>query len=306
MLFLQDRISFESGEDTSIVKSDDITNLPKEFTGNVLKECQLESSGFQNYCEVNSIHPTAKHAVDSKIWLPGFKRTRETHPGSRAVIGSHQSTEFRRRAVLTAETAAAIFNLRNVHPTARSQPVGVPVHAHTGRSVLVSRMFGISPKAVRDIWNLRTWRHVTDALRSTSDAGVAGNGAFAAQCDEINEFSAASAVRPVGRPRGSKDSRPRRRRAVVTTAGPAAALKPVDEPRPPQPSQPVLPAMFCASSQPGPWYSNTAHWCPVGGPSSAAGRPTAQPAGAASVAAEDDPELCRSFPFFLQDPLSWV
>ena len=33
-----------------------------------------------------------------------------------------------------------------------------------GKSRTVSRLFGVSPRAIRDIWNRRTWCHVTKHL----------------------------------------------------------------------------------------------------------------------------------------------
>ena len=226
----------------------------------------------------------------------------------------------RKRASLTREMAAAIFGLRNVQQNLGPQSSGAPVHTHTRRSVLVSRMFGISPKAVRDIWNLRTWRHVTGTLQVV--VGDSGDGSQATLRESTIFLTAASSVtRPVGRPRGSKDSRPRRRRAVLTTTGPAAA----DEyahfaavPQPPCQHQPpaALLSLDCVSS-PTPseekslcsesqWNAEPAETlrCPAGGPLSAAGCQFWSPTGATAASAEDDdPELRRTYPFFLQDAL---
>ena len=227
----------------------------------------------------------------------------------------------RKRASLTREMAAAIFGLRNVQQNLGPQSSGAPVHTHTGQSVLVSRMFGISPKAVRDIWNLRTWRHVTGTLQVV--VGDSCDGSQATLRESTIFLTAASSVtRPVGRPRGSKDSRPRRRRAVLTTTGPAAAAdEPVHFAAVPQPPcQPQPPAALlsldCVSS-PTPSEEQSldseSQWsaqpgetrrCPAGGPLSVAGCPFWLPAGATAAAAEDDePELRRTYPFFLQDAL---
>ena len=211
--------------------------------------------------------------------------------------------QFRRRAVLTAQTAAAIFNLRGVRQTSpASQQSGTPMQAYTGRSVLVARMFGISPKAVRDIWNFRTWRHITDSLRSIATSAV---GQVATSCDPIFEFTAAASIaRPVGRPRGSKDSHPRRRRA---TAGVATAVcEPCNYASVQRPTKPCQ-----SSTAPSTVHATGPCWidqgamrrCPVGGPPMAACRSLPPPAGAFANAAEDDddPILRRSYPFFLQD-----
>ena len=228
----------------------------------------------------------------------------------------------RKRASLTPEMAAAIFGLRDVQRNLCPQSPGAPVHTHTRRSVLVSHMFGVSPKAVRDIWNLRTWRHVTGTMQVVAGDGCDGSQASLRET-AIFLTAASSVTRRVGRPRGSKDSRPRRRRVVVTTIGPAAAAdEPVHFAAVPQPPcQPQPPAALlsldCVSS-PSPseeqsldgesqWSAQPAkaRRCPAGGPASVAGCPFWLPAGAtAAAAAEDDePELRRTYPFFLQDAL---
>ena len=37
-------------------------------------------------------------------------------------------------------------------------------HSMRGMSIPVSKMFGVSPRAIRDIWNRRTWEHETADL----------------------------------------------------------------------------------------------------------------------------------------------
>jgi hypothetical protein len=52
----------------------------------------------------------------------------------------------RKRAVITAEEAGEIYSFKQV--LLKSQ-----YHVGSGDSVVIARMYGISPKAVRDIWN---------------------------------------------------------------------------------------------------------------------------------------------------------
>ena len=62
------------------------------------------------------------------------------------------------RRILTSESAAQIIRIRhNARATLPSSSLS---------SAAVARQFGISPKAVRDIWNGRTWRHATETAIS--------------------------------------------------------------------------------------------------------------------------------------------
>ena len=275
------------------------------------------------------------HEQDTKLWLA--RNSQPIVEPSFTVVASPEkeaASDFRKRAVLTADTAAAIFKLRGSRNGTGPLPAGMQLHAHTGRSVLVSRMFGISPKAVRDIWNLRTWRHVTDPLRcltSTGDAQPPRDTAAALAA------STPAVARPVGRPRGSKDSRPRRRRAVVTTFGPSAAVAPASSPA----GGPAIPDLLHPGPQPPSpaanfpttqvWWSSpgtadaaaaaaraaraeAARQCPVRGPPASTARPLTPPSGVAEPAPgpegagpeESDAALRRSFPFFLDDPRCWA
>ena len=209
----------------------------------------------------------------------------------------------RKRTILTSETAAAIFKLRRISPG--SQPSVLPIQAFSGRSVLVSRIFGISPKAVRDIWNLRTWRHVSHAL-----VPLVGDGTQAIEQNPTIEFlaaAAASIARPIGRPRGAKDSRPRRRRVIVTTAGTTSdQLAPVPQPfaqRQPSTAATWLDCQTIAAATGFLWpRPASACRCLVDGPPSVS-CPLSQPAGSSAAREEnnDGPELRSTYPFFLQD-----
>ncbi len=80
-------------------------------------------------------------------------------------------------------------------------------------------MFGVSPKAVRDIWNKRTWRHCTqaqwteeDILQSAEYLISLENGMAARKSQNAGPKISFTTPRNVGRPRGSKDSKLRRPR----------------------------------------------------------------------------------------------
>ncbi len=80
----------------------------------------------------------------------------------------------------------------------------------TSKSVVVSKIFGVSPKAVRDIWNQRTWRHSTSPLFPVTELTHRAKYWNAIVDMASQEMTAKRKV--VGRPRGSKDSKPRRMR----------------------------------------------------------------------------------------------
>ena len=292
-------------------------------------------------CETNA-HPSSLTTLETTIFktvplnlvqqmqqnsLYSMAVLRDSKMSGRQLTGSNCSAKperkdvknCRKRASLTPETAAAIFKLCGFRQNLGPKSQEAPMHTHTGRSVLVSRMFGISPKTVRDIWNLRTWRHVTSTLQV-----VAGEGAQGTLCETAIQLLPAdsSVARPVGRPRGSKDSRPRRRRDVVTTTGPVATANEqahfAAAPQPPFPPQSpaALLSLYCVSStspSKGQCPAGECIWCaepaetcgcPAGGPPAAAGCPFWSPAGASAAEEEDDDlELHRNYPFFLQDAL---
>jgi hypothetical protein len=121
----------------------------------------------------------------------------------------------RKRAVLTHQQASMIFEMRgSVFNEAKSSRAT----AFTARSVMVSRMFGVSSKTVRDIWNKRTWRHCTEALWTKE-----GNDfrQFSSTAWPIQVPQATTSLRRVGRPCGSKDTKPRKPRGarIIATVG---------------------------------------------------------------------------------------
>jgi hypothetical protein len=131
------------------------------------------------------------------------------------LIGVQQSDSPRKRAVLTDQQAAEIFKLRLAFGAFDSSRQ----HLFTSRSAQVSKLYGVSPKAVRDIWNMRTWRHATKKLWTDQDI-IRDAGKYSAAKTEIQRAPSGderSVSKCVGRPRGAKDSKPRKLRVPSTS-----------------------------------------------------------------------------------------
>ena len=153
-----------------------------------------------------------------------MQQVNELHSKSLRLDKNHGVIDFstsdklpRKRAVLTEQEATAIFGLRgSIHGIGNFSRD----RDFTSRSSVVSKMFGVSPKAVRDIWNMRTWRHCTQTLWADGDhikhaefVRSQGNGDAAhATYRHTSASEATKILRSVGRPRGSKDSQPRKPR----------------------------------------------------------------------------------------------
>ena len=209
----------------------------------------------------------------------------------------------RKRAVLSNQQAVAIFDLRVPFYDSVSETRN---RAFTSRSIVVSRMFGVSPKAVRDIWNKRTWRHCTQKMWTDEDSMPRPNQLKSA--DAGAQHSARpnggsdkpATARRVGRPRGSKDSKPRRprheKRYEAATFSPSSCL-----PRNPWPitdDDSAEPACSYPHAPAAPAFDRfgTAH--EVEGRSyEAEAAPAARPAEPAGEAGG----LRSAFPFFLGD-----
>mmetsp|Transcript_27411 Transcript_27411/g.72351 ORF Transcript_27411/g.72351 Transcript_27411/m.72351 type:complete len:141 (+) Transcript_27411:267-689(+) len=73
------------------------------------------------------------------------------HRAAAAATDAHAACR-RHRTVISAEQALAIFEMASSRKNVSSFKIGMK--------------FGISDKAVRDIWNGRTWAHVTKARRA--------------------------------------------------------------------------------------------------------------------------------------------
>ncbi len=129
---------------------------------------------------------------------------------------SGQSTDVRlpvrlpvKRASLTIQQVLQIFASR-MPPAEVADPS--KQLTFTAKSKEISRQFGVSPKAVRDIWNRRTWCVVTSTMFPQSElVEHASAEGFAAVRGVADLYFAMQRSRG-GRPRGSKDSKPRKRR----------------------------------------------------------------------------------------------
>ena len=71
-----------------------------------------------------------------------------------------------RRIILTEQQAIEIY-LKN--PGKRED---IPNRKYESQSRLLSEQYGVSPKAVRDIWNRKTWVYATQHLSPLSQGSV--------------------------------------------------------------------------------------------------------------------------------------
>ena len=136
--------------------------------------------------------------------------------------------------ILTAEQAKSIYSLRSA-----STAEGPQAHLVAGKSSLVAEIFGVSPKTIRDVWNRKTWAQVcenqhlppfllnlcmesarpliyvfvqvTRSLWSEEEADLYSREHMTpeqrAALGDTEQY-----LKRRGRPPGSKDARPRRRR----------------------------------------------------------------------------------------------
>ena len=93
----------------------------------------------------------------------------------------------RRRAILTQLQAIEIFRFR--YECSLSMMVS--------SASVVAKRYGVNERTIRDIWKQRTWTHATSCLTEGADP---------------------MAERKMGRPVGSKDTRPRKQKLSVETS----------------------------------------------------------------------------------------
>eukprot|EP00293_Proteomonas_sulcata_P001467 CAMPEP_0184328690 /NCGR_PEP_ID=MMETSP1049-20130417/143755_1 /TAXON_ID=77928 /ORGANISM="Proteomonas sulcata, Strain CCMP704" /LENGTH=397 /DNA_ID=CAMNT_0026651015 /DNA_START=422 /DNA_END=1615 /DNA_ORIENTATION=+ len=169
---------------------------------------------------------------------------RETRDGSQT--SDESSDKFKEgkknkswKIMLTAEQAVQIYSQR---------PQGGGANKGTGFSASVGRKFGVSAKTIRDIWNRETWVKATrehwtveenDQYKEANKEQGSDDpnnrpapGSVASLLDEDN--SQESHKRARGRPKGVKDSRPRKRRATQDSARTLPLPPPPDTARMPQ------------------------------------------------------------------------
>mmetsp|Transcript_34136 Transcript_34136/g.76864 ORF Transcript_34136/g.76864 Transcript_34136/m.76864 type:complete len:339 (-) Transcript_34136:128-1144(-) len=109
------------------------------------------------------------------------------------------------RIILTEEMACEIYSKRTFGET---------------RSTLVAQEYGVSPKAIRDIWNRRTWSYATYDLWTAEELMDYRR---SRRCEKCNTGQGGHCVcLPVkrqGRPAGAKDSKPRKKRQFPVMGG---------------------------------------------------------------------------------------
>ncbi|EKX37487.1 hypothetical protein GUITHDRAFT_116295 [Guillardia theta CCMP2712] len=117
------------------------------------------------------------------------------------------------RIILTEEMACEIYSKRTFGET---------------RSTLVAQEYGVSPKAIRDIWNRRTWSYATYDLWTAEELLDYRR---SRRCEKCNTGQGGHCVcLPVkrqGRPAGAKDSKPRKKRQFPVTGTEGLAAKEV-------------------------------------------------------------------------------
>ena len=110
--------------------------------------------------------------------FPSHSKISELEPAQ--IVRTASLSSERPRIVLTSQTAREIFELKNTHHYAS---------LHSASLRLASK-YGVSSKAIRDIWKGRSWLEATYDLWNVEDR---------------------PARRIIGRPKGKKDSKPRMR-----------------------------------------------------------------------------------------------
>ena len=126
-----------------------------------------------------------------------------------------------------------------------------------GKSTPLAKMYGISSRAVRDIWNRHTWGHATKCLWPVEDALLRDSklnheilGKFITVCDLNHKFHLYSSClksdlmqkvyRHPGRPKGCKDSKPRKQSSTLSENKSNAAVSHVS-------GIPLHPSGYCSN-----------------------------------------------------------
>ena len=137
---------------------------------------------------------TAKGVKLYYIWIvdAGVRRSKKPHPSKfkpRGFSPAPTMHEPQRKVILTSTQAVQIYNMKiTAHCKSETNPK-LPTAS-------IAKLFGVSPKTVRDIWNGRTWYRETLPL------------------DPSRADAAERLARRSGRPKGAKDKRQRTRKQV--------------------------------------------------------------------------------------------
>ena len=179
----------------------------------------------------NGLPMVVKNDTHQETW-PACKPASPSVPGQKHQDKPKAGSPF--LVILTAEQARTIYFLR-------SASTAEDFHSKfiAGKSSLVAEMFGVSPKTIRDVWNRKTWtqaspalhqlnthrnfnkplRQVTRFLWSEEESCL-----YKREHMTLKQRAAAGDTEPLvpkrrGRPAGSKDARPRKRRSHLLDSG---------------------------------------------------------------------------------------
>lgn len=125
-----------------------------------------------------------------------------------------------RRSPLTSETVCIIFARR---PARSFEGTYVPCSQLTRE---ICELFDVKERTVRDIWNRRSWAHITRPFCTTAEIAAEDSGSQPL----INAgLIPAAQIRKRGRPRGSQDSIKRRQTAAKAMTSPEAPTPTTDD-----------------------------------------------------------------------------
>mmetsp|Transcript_23643 Transcript_23643/g.45919 ORF Transcript_23643/g.45919 Transcript_23643/m.45919 type:complete len:664 (-) Transcript_23643:236-2227(-) len=117
--------------------------------------------------------------------------------------------------ILSKQQATDIYMMRS--PETTSDPA---LKAVAGKSSMVAEMYRVSPKTIRDIWNRKTWTQVTRASWTPEEAEEYAQEQALAKLPPSERAALKDELKKRrGRPPGSKDTRPRRRRLKAGEEG---------------------------------------------------------------------------------------
>jgi hypothetical protein len=133
--------------------------------------------------------------------------------------------------VLTAEQAIEIYRVKISAQGSQADQGCIATHKFRGCSTPLAERYGVSPKAIRDIWNRRTWAFVTLKLWPEEQPGLVRieSSGSSIKVKNRQHFALRSVAQYLtalspqvngveirqcrGRPKGSRDKKPRARKA---------------------------------------------------------------------------------------------
>eukprot|EP00961_Rhodomonas_salina_P251004 3393387-Rhodomonas_salina.2 len=155
----------------------------------------------QEYCKCTA---NTEYALD-----PALSPHITNHPVP--WLAAQPSSSIIMHAKLTSQQVLEIYSYRPLGDGAKPSPL-------SGRSTELSKIYNVSTKAIRDIWNRTAWSHLTQRGQEASSPEEAQSPASPHQVSEDEhtggEVSKPAVRRKPGRPVGSKDTNPRKRRYI--------------------------------------------------------------------------------------------